>query len=73
MKVLKQDSLLYKRILKAEEFLDKLGLKITYHNASDGIMIEDTKTGDVYSSVPDGGSVEYTFPRNCDCRWKLKV
>lgn len=72
IKVLKEDSLLHKKIIDAENYLDKLGLRITYYNASDGIMIEDTKTSNIYCPLVDGGAVEYDFPRSCDCRWKLR-
>ena len=45
MKALKENSETYNRILEAENMLDEINLRITYYNASDGIVIEDLNSG----------------------------
>ena len=60
--VVKHGSELYERILKAEKALEELGLSLTYGNASDGILIEDSYTGYILKTIPDT-QPEYTFPR----------
>jgi len=68
--VIKQDSELYQRILKAEEALHELGLSITYENASDGIVIEDSHTGYVLKTIPDT-QPEYSFPRTTEATFDV--
>ena len=66
--MLKEDSEFHQRILKAEQMLDELGISISYHQASEGISITDTRSGRIFMTFQD---IEYTFPRSCECRWKL--
>jgi len=66
-KILKENSELFERILKAENYLDELGLRITYYNASEGIWIEDLKSGNRFKTVDQ----EMNFPRSLDTRFFL--
>lgn len=68
MKVLKEDSDLYQRILKAENYLEELNLRIHYWNASDGLIIEDTETGQIFLQI----EVNYEFPRSIESRFRLR-
>ena len=68
--VIKQDSELYQRILKAEEALHELGLTVTYDTASDGIVIEDSHTGYVLKTIPDT-QPEYSFPRTTEATFEV--
>ncbi len=65
MKVLKEGSKLYNRILDAEAYLDNLGLEISYYSASDGIVLRDKKTGLEFKTEDR----EMNFPRNIDTRF----
>lgn len=67
-KVLKESSELYQKILKAENCLDELGLRITYGSASDGIWLEDQETGEMFITLDK----EMTFPRSIETKFYLR-
>ena len=67
-KVLRENSALYKRIIRAENYLNKLDLAITYAFASDGICIEDQESGIMVATVDK----EMAFPRSIETKFYLR-
>lgn len=67
IKVLKQDSNLHERILKAEECLEELGIQITYICADGGLYIKDILSGKSFRMK----DTDYTFPRSFETQFIL--
>lgn len=66
---LKEDSSIYERILKAENTLDELGIKITMSRGGHGIVITDTHNNRDFRCASD--NINFSFPRDTDCRFVM--
>ena len=67
MKILKDTSELYQNIIKAEDYLNELGIKIEF-DGNKGVIIENTKTGSRYRTLQE---MNDSFPRFLDCLFVL--